>query len=541
MSAKDLNAQVYMLERQNDLLRQLITVMNTTTRLDNILAYILDLITMSTTAESAFLVTKENLEGDFLEVRAVSNLDKKKLTGKEWPVGKGIVGEVYCTGKERTVNAPSQDAAFTSEISAFLGKDVKTLIAYPLNSDGRMVGAIEVINKKDGMKFNEDDMSFVQILADQAAAIVGQAATFKSTEAKIKRFNLLIDVSKDIAQINDLHKLLQKIMESAKLVMRAEASSLFLLDEQANELYIESAQGESGEVIKTLRLPVGKGIAGWVAQKGKPDLIPDAYADNRFNPEFDKKTGFRTKSIVCVPLEYKQKTKGVIQIINSLDKERFDEEDMEYMVALAGQAAVAIENARLLRSNKQMFLEVVSALVRMVDSRYAYFNGHSVRVAKYAMAIGRNMGLPGDVIEKLQIVGFLHDIGRMQMPEAILLKAGPLAPQEMEIIKKQPLIGAKLLQGITMIDYALPAILYHMEHFNGRGYPKGASGEQIPILSRILSVANVYDAFTSPRPHRQAVDVNNAKNKINSGAGAQFDPNVVKAFVKAFDAGQLAK
>lgn len=536
---RQMSAENYLLQRKNDLLQQLISVMNTTTKLDNILRYILELITMVTTAEAAFLMVKEHLEGDNLVLREASGLDRKKILGKEWPVGKGVVGEVYVSSRERIVNDPPRDPGFSPDIQELIGVPVKTLMAIPLNSEGRLIGAIEAVNKKDGMKFDNDDMELGKILAEQASGILGHAAAFKTTEAKIKRFNTLIEVSKDITSLGDLHTLLEKIMNAAKVVMRAEASSLFLLDEKAKELYAESALGDAGETIKTFRLPLGKGIAGWVAQKGKPELIPDAYQDSRFNPEYDKKTGFRTKSIICVPLEFKKKIKGVVQIINSLDKESFEEEDVEYMAALAGQAAVAIENAKLLEANKELFMNIVTAMVKMIDSRYKYYAGHSVRVAKFATVIGRQLGLPQDILDKIQISAFLHDLGRMQMPEGLLLKPGKLTPEEMEIMKRQPIFGASILQGIKMLDYAVPAVLHHMEHYNGKGYPKGLAAEQIPLISRILSVANSYDAMISERPFRSAMIPDAAKGKISTASGSQFDPLIVTAFLKAYQAGQL--
>lgn len=531
-----MSSELYMLERKNDLLQQIISVMNTTTKLENLLNYINDLMTMVTTSEASVMMIKEVVDGDNLTVRAVAGLNKKKLIGKEWPISEGIIGEVYCGGRERTANNASADSSFSPNMNGFLETSIKSLMALPLNCEGKMVGAIEIINKKDGLAFNDDDMAMAQILADQAAAIIGQGTSFKSTEAKFKRFNTLMDVAREIAKLDDLHSLLEKIMEASKSVMRAEASSLFLLDEKANELYIESAQGEAGATMKQFRLPLGKGIAGWVAQKGKPDLIKDAYQDNRFNSDFDKKTGFRTKSIVCVPLEYQGKVKGVVQIINSLDKEAFEDDDVEFMMALGGQAAVAIENARLLKANKELFLNVVMSLVKLIDQRHAYFNNHSLRVAKYAVAIARTLGLTGDTIEKMQVSAFLHDVGRTQIPDGILLKPGQLAPQEMEMVKKQPLVGAKFLQGIAMLEYAVPVVLYHMEHFNGKGYPKGIAGDQIPMLARILAVANVFDALTSPRPQRQPLDPVAAKGRISALAGSQFDPMVVQAFTKAFEA-----
>jgi HD-GYP domain-containing protein (c-di-GMP phosphodiesterase class II) len=536
----DLAAENYLLQRKNDLLQQLIAVMNTTTRLDNILRYVLDLICMVTTAEAAVIMTKEVIEGDDLTVKAVANLDKK-LVGKSWPICKGLIGEAYCTGKPKITAKPASDAGFTPEISSFLGISVNNVMVFPLNSEGRMVGSLEVINKKDGLSFGQDDAALAEILVEQTAQLVGQATALKSSEAKIQRFNTLLTVSKEITQLDNLHSLLEKIMNSAKKVMRADASSLFLIDDKTNEMYIESAQGEVGEIISQIRMPIGKGIAGWVAQKGVAQLVPDAYEDARFNPDFDRKTGYRTKSVVCVPLEFKAKTTGVIQIINALDKETFDEEDMAYLTALAGQAAVAIENVRLMMANKELFLNVVMALVKMIDSRHKFFAGHSTRVATYASLTARMMGLTGDTVERIQICGFLHDIGRLQIPESILVKPGPLGPQELAVIRMQPVFGAKIVQGIKQLDYAVPALMFQMEQFNGKGYPKSLSGDQIPLFARIIGLCSAFDAMCSERPYRKAMDPASARGKVASLSGGQFDPAVAKAFLAAFDKGLIKR
>jgi HD-GYP domain-containing protein (c-di-GMP phosphodiesterase class II) len=536
----DLAAENYLLQRKNDLLTQLISVMNTTTRLDNILRYVLDLICMVTTAEASIIMTKEVIESDDLTVKAVSNLDKK-LVGKSWPVCKGLIGEAYCTAKPKISNKPSSEPGFSPELSTFLGIDIKTVMAFPLNAENGIVGSLEVINKKDGLSFMADDAALADILVEQVAQLVGQATALKSTEAKIQRFNTLLTVSKEITQLDNLHSLLEKIMNSAKKVMRADASSLFLIDDKTNEMYIESAQGDVGEKISQIRMPIGKGIAGWVAQKGVPQLVPDAYQDARFNPDFDRKTGYRTKSVVCVPLEFKSKTTGVIQIINALDKETFDDEDMAYLTALAGQAAVAIENARLMMTNKELFLNVVMALVKMIDSRYKFFAGHSTRVATYASMTARLMGLTGETVERIQICGFLHDIGRLQIPESILVKPGPLGPQELAVIKMQPVFGAKIVQGIKQLDYAVPALMFHMEQFNGKGYPKGLSGEQIPLFARIIGLCSAFDAMCSERPYHKPMEMATARGKVASLSGGQFDPAVAKAFLAAYDKGLIKR
>jgi len=147
----------------------------------------------------------------------------------------------------------------------------------------------------------------------------------------------------------------------------------------------------------------------------------------------------------------------------------------------------------------------------------------------------------GESLERLQIIGLLHDIGRLQIPEQLLMKPGPLTPQEMQIVRMQPVYGAKFVQGISQLDYAVTAIMFHMEHFNGKGYPKGLAGENIPLFARIVGLASAFDAMCSDRPYRKAMDLNAARGKVSSMAGSQFDPAVVKAFVQAFDKGLIKR
>ncbi len=533
-------SQNALLEQQVDILKQIISIINTTHKLDNILKYILELCKVITTSEAGFILIKEEMNSDFLTFKTVIGPKGKELIGQKWEVGKGIIGEVYCSGKERLVNDVRKDESFRSEISSLLGVDIKSSLVVPLNTDGKILGAMELVNKKGGLQFNEDDLFITKLIAEQLASIVNNTISFHSVESKISRFNSLINVSIEINSINDLHKLLETIMKSAKNVMKAEASSCMLYDEEKNELVFDVALGEVGEKLKTIRVPVGeKSISGWVALKRKPLLIPDAYEDPRFNPDYDKKTGFRTRSVLCVPLEYKNKLKGVIQILNAIGKDSFEEEDIEYLTALANQASVAIENAKLIRDIKELFLSVVKSIVKIIDSSDKFMEGHSLRVTKYALAIAKQLELPPDMLEKIQIASLLHDIGRLSIPQRIWHKPGQLTEEEYAIVKKHPEYSATILTGIKMLDHVVPAIQYHHEHFNGKGYPKGLQGNQIPLISRIIAVADAYDAMTSPRPYRPAYQPLQAKGRIAMVSGTQFDSLIVQAFSKAWDAKQI--
>ena len=183
-------------------------------------------------------------------------------------------------------------------------------------------------------------------------------------ERRLAESNALSQVAAAISSVMEVQPLLEMIMEKSKQVMDAEASSLMLLDEEKGDLVFQVATGEKGQALREIRIPMGVGIAGWVAQAGQPLLVPDAYADSRFNPEADRKSGFRTKSILCVPLRMQDRILGVVQVLNSTGKDSFEDGDVDTFTSFADHAAIAIENARLYEEIKQRAEELRQALER---------------------------------------------------------------------------------------------------------------------------------------------------------------------------------
>lgn len=181
---------------------------------------------------------------------------------------------------------------------------------------------------------------------------------------RLAEFTALSQVAAAISSVMEVQPLLEMIMEKSKEVMDAEASSLMLLDEETQEMCFNVATGEKGAALKEIRLPLGKGIAGWVAVHQEPLLVPDAYQDPRFNPEADKRSGFRTRSILCVPLMMQERMLGVVQVLNPKNKDSFEEDDGQVFISFADHAAIAIENARLYEEIKQKALELRDALER---------------------------------------------------------------------------------------------------------------------------------------------------------------------------------
>ncbi len=358
----------------------------------------------------------------------------------------------------------------------------------------------------------------------------------KQLKQKIEELTTVIEASKRITSTLDLSSLLRIIMQLATKVMHAETSSLMLLDETKQELVFEVVEGgEKGEMIKEIRLSVNEGIAGWVARNGEAVFVPDAEKDERFCNKVDMKSGFRTKSLICVPLKVKDKVIGIAEVINKLDEGTFSPDDVSLFSALIDHAAIAIENAKLYKDLQGLFLSTITSLATAIEAKDPYTKGHSERVTRLSLAIAGKIGMSFKEKERLRIAGLLHDIGKIGIPEGILAKPAKLNNEEWGIIKQHPAKGAEILKPIKQLEDVIPVIRHHHEKFTGGGYPDGLEGEEIPLGSRIITLVDAFDAMVSTRPYRPAMKRKDAINEIQRCKGTQFDPKIVEAFLACYE------
>jgi putative nucleotidyltransferase with HDIG domain len=208
----------------------------------------------------------------------------------------------------------------------------------------------------------------------------------------------------------------------------------------------------------------------------------------------------------------------------------------EGLYTLASQIALAIEEDRLRENLKQLFLSTIKALSTAIEAKEPYLKGHSQNVSRYAVLIGKALKLPQEDVDSLELAGILHDIGKIGVDDSILKKKGPLTKRERKAIEKHPVIGAKIIESVTALGPAIETVLYHHERWDGHGYPKGLAGEEIPLLARILGIADAYDAMTTERVYRPALTQEEAVQELKSQAGKQFDPRLVKVFVQILKA-----
>jgi putative nucleotidyltransferase with HDIG domain len=233
-----------------------------------------------------------------------------------------------------------------------------------------------------------------------------------------------------------------------------------------------------------------------------------------------------------VPLTNKGHTLGVIEIVNKVNGIPFDDEDRDLLSTFAVPGAIAIENAQLYSDLRNTFADTVRIIANAVEARDPYTWGHTGRVTQLAIKTAREMGWSREQLEILEIGGLLHDIGKIGISDTILNKPTELTEDEKNEMKRHPVVGAKMLEGVAALRPMLPCILYHQERYDGAGYPFGLRGDEIPLEARILAAVDSFDAMTSDRPYRKGLSEEQANAEILRNRGTQFDPNVVDALMR---------
>lgn len=353
------------------------------------------------------------------------------------------------------------------------------------------------------------------------------------TEKKLEQLNTLIELTAIINSSLDAMEIRERAIEAATKLVDAETGSLLLIDDTTGELFFEVALGDKGKNIKTMRLKKGEGIGGWVAEHGESLILNDVQSDPRFFKNADTKSNFVTKDMICVPVKTKEKILGVLQAINK-QSGNFMEEDMEILTALSNQVAVAIENATLYQELKETFYGTAEALAETIEKRDPYTGGHTKRVMNYSLAIGRAMGLGRSEMENLKLAAILHDIGKIGIRDEVLLKPDKLDQNELSIMNMHPKYGSDILNHVKKLKDVIPGMRSHHEKYDGNGYPDKLKGDQIPVIGRIIAVADTFDAMITDRPYRKALSIETALDEIKKCSGRQFDPEVANAFIKAY-------
>lgn len=457
-------------------------------------------------------------------VRVAKGLDVGLLPPtRRVPIGDGVAARVCISGEPVIINdVPDGDSKILE-----VARIPRSSLCVPLKIGDEVVGVLSASNKISGEPFTGDDQALLETLATQSGIAIKNGRFYQDLNRKILELNTLHDIGKNLSVELDIQRLLEMVVDQTSRVLGGVRSiSLILHDALTGKLHVKVYRGLSAEYA-TRPIEIGDGIAGKVFEKGEPLMINDLPGD----PALDS-TVPTGRSSLCVPLIVKDRAIGVLSVSEKLSGDIFDDNDLSLLVTLASQISIALHNARLYEDLEASYLSAVRALANSLDAKDTYTRGHSERVAALSVEIGRRMRLDVEAIKNLQIGALLHDIGKIGISENIINKPARLTSDEYELIKTHPVRGANIIEPASFLKEKVPLIKHHHERYDGKGYPDGLSGENIPLLARIVCVADSWDAMTSKRAYRSVVPKDQAVQELLKCAGTQFDPKIVAAFME---------
>ncbi|MEK6599572.1 MAG: HD domain-containing phosphohydrolase [Deltaproteobacteria bacterium] len=534
----ELNKELKLIQTELAIYHEIDSITSEAVDIKAMLDRIMDMVITTIDADAGTLYMLED-NGE-LVFEVVKGHAADRLKGERIKVCEGIAGWIARTGLPYVSHEVVNDPLWSREFGNKTGYAPQDILGVPLKTENGVIGVIEVLNKKEGQPFEKRDLTILTVLALRISTVLEKARLFTMLDRSVKQFATLADVDALLNSTLDQKVIRKRAMEAITLLMNADVGSLLLVDDEKRELYFEVALGEKGDKVKEIRLKMGEGIAGWVAERGEPLLINDVKKDPRFYKSADKKTDFVTRNMICVPVKVKDKIIGVLQAINKKEG-IFAEGDMKLFKLFSNQVAIALDNARLYEEVRETFFTTAGALAEAIEKRDPYTGGHTKRVVDYSLAAAKYLSLSPNEIERLKFSATLHDIGKIGIEDKVLRKPGKLDDAEIKIMNMHPALGADIMGHIKQLKDLIPGMMHHHERPDGKGYPDGLKDGEIPIIARIISVADTYDAMTTDRPYRKGLSNQTAIDEIKRYAGSQFDKDVAVAFVKAFEEGEIGR
>lgn len=433
--------------------------------------------------------------------------------------------------QDGSVSSKSKDTSTPKEGGTrYLKNDKKVTKSKPKSKTSDKLPKVDPKNKEASLKKIEEDLNNREV-----ALIEREIKTIRLQEEldRLRPLSGLYRVVKSMATERKLDALLETITRETRSMLKADRCSVFVVEASTEELWTQVAQGLEGS--KTIRIPIdGTSIVAYCARSGVNINIADAYEDERFDPAVDKQTGYRTKSVLCVPMMNRSgRVIGVFQVLNK-EGGPFTSEDEDWLQALAAVAAGLIEQAQAYQEIEQFVDKTLEVLAQTIDKRDPLTAGHSIRVTNYSLLIGGSMDVPSQDIDVLRYSAMMHDYGKIGVPEAILWKNGRLTPEEYACVQTHARITFDLLSHLPFTK-RLQAVPYvascHHEKLDGTGYYRGLQGDEIPFLSKIIAVADVFDALTSVRHYRNRMPIDKVYEILVSGKDNHFEPDCVESFL----------
>jgi PAS domain S-box-containing protein len=451
--------------------------------------------------------------------------------GRRTPSDQGITHQVLSTGKPYvTTDLPNDPLMYWRDLI----QTANAMATVPLATQNAVIGWIGIGAKHN---FSETDLRVLTAIADIAANAIRRSALHEQTKRHLDRITALGIIDRAINASLDLRIVLNILLDQAVTHLRADAAAMLLFNRAAQTLEWRAERGMRASHLTAVPVRLGGDATSRAILERRALHIPDLGMHSDAPARAALLASEEFVSYYAVPLIAKGVVKGVLEIFHRAPHIG-DAEWEGFMQSLAEQAAIALDNAELFngleRANDELVMAydaTIEGWSRALDLRDKETEGHSQRVTEMTIRLARALNIPDSQLTLIRRGALLHDIGKMGIPDAILLKPGPLSEKEWEIMRLHPAYAHELLSGISYLGNALDIPYCHHEKWDGTGYPRGLAGETIPVAARIFALADVWDALSSERPYRAAWPPDRVIAYIREQPGKHFDPAVVAAFL----------
>ncbi len=384
-------------------------------------------------------------------------------------------------------------------------------------------GAVDFLTKP----FDIDDLLFKvdihlrgkSLLAADSADTISGHTNLQDQSDELSKQGYIFDSIDDSPLDNDV--IFEKIAALALKLVDGEVCSILLFDEQDNEFHTKVVKGESEGITRNYKHSSALGMVFNEVIERKEAVVINSNEHPDVSP-----------SLICAPLMIRNSILGILSVRKKKNREIFNKKDLHHILSLTKRASLNLENKILYESIYSNIMDTLKSLISSIQARDHYTEAHCQRVTDISLKIATQMNCSTKDMESLKIAGVLHDVGKIAVPDSILLKPDKLTLEEFLIIKNHPTIGENILRPVILLEKERKIIQCHHERWDGKGYPLGIAGMEIPCLARILAVADSFDAMTNNRPYRPAMPLNKAIDELVNNKNTQFDEEVVNAFLK---------
>ncbi|GIV66433.1 MAG: HD domain-containing phosphohydrolase [Chloroflexota bacterium] len=523
-------------EQEMEVVASISAVMRSARGKTEISSIVLDQIARHLDADGGALAFREPTGLSVVEM-AVGIL--RPIQGYRYNRGEGLIGRVIEGGLPIFGDEIGLDKSLHI---ADIENRTNAVICVPLLEREQAMGSLLIVRESP---FSQDEVRLITSISDMVATAIRRITLYEQTEKRLQQLVALRTIETAITSSLDFRFTLSILLDQVVSQLNVDAADVWLYDSKTQRLVFVAGWGFRSLEVRTGPAPIGWGLPGRVAQQRSPLFVSNI---SEWEGEKDhiiplEKEGLN--SYYGTPIIAKGQLHGVLEVFQRHIL-RLDAEKREFLNSLISGAAIAIDNARMVEDLQKTNRELAAAYDQTIlgwsmalEMRDAETEGHTRRVAEATVKLAREMGLSEAELVNVWRGAVLHDIGKMAVPDTILLKKGELTTEDWKILRKHPLYAQSMLSGIEFLQPALDIPSFHHEHWDGNGYPLGLKGEQIPLPARIFAVVDVWDALRFDRHYRARWEEKEVVEYIAGLSGKQFDPRVVEVFLRMLKEGKL--